>query len=500
MEQTKRSAKKKVVIIGAGPGGLSAGMILAARGYDVHIYERQAVPGGRNASMQVNGFTFDIGPTFLLMKYILDQTFALAGKRSEDYLTFTKLDPMYVLNFPDAKLNVSSDHDKMYEEIKRVFPGDEEGFRAFLTAEKKKFDTMYPCLETDYSSLKRMFSRKLLRALPYMDAFKSVYDVAAKYFKHELLRLSFTFQAKYLGMSPWKCPGAFGILSYIEHVAGIYHVEGGLSSISEAMAKVITELGGTIHYNTSVASIETAGRTITGLTLANGEHVEGDVFVLNADFAYATTHLFKEGALKKYTKKKVEKLEYSCSTYMLYLGVDKVYDEPHHQIVFANDYHANLNDIFDNHKLSKDFSLYIRNATPRDATLAPEGKSSLYVLVPVPNNQKSGIDWAIEGPRIRKEIFCVLKERTSFTDLEEHIVTERIITPKDWEGGHNVFFGATFNLSHKLSQMLYLRPRNRFEEFTNCYLVGGGTHPGSGLPTIYESARISSNLIDQYHG
>jgi phytoene desaturase len=181
---------------------------------------------------------------------------------------------------------------------------------------------------------------------------------------------------------------------------------------------------------------------------------------------------------------------------MIHLGVDKLYDEPHHQIVFANDYKQNLKDIFNNKIISDDISVYIRNASINDKTIAPEVHSSIYILVPVPNNQ-SDIDWDNNKEDFRKRIFEILKENTSFKDLKDHIIEERVVTPKDWEIDFNVFFGATFNLSHKLSQMLYFRPRNRFEEVDNCYLVGGGTHPGSGLPTIYESARISSRLIEK---
>ena len=494
MENKKE--RKKIIIVGAGPGGLTTGMILSSRGYDVHIYEKESCVGGRSANIQKGPYSFDAGPTFLLMKSILDQSFELAGKKSEDYLNFKKLDPMYVLNYGEKKLSVSSDQDKMYEEIKRVFPGNEDGYLKFMEGEKKKFDNAYPCLEKDYSTFSSLISLRLLKALPYIDITKNVYQVASKYFKDELMRLSFTFQAKYLGMSPWECPGIFGILPYMEHANGIYHVEGGLSRISEKMAQVIKENGGNIHLNSPIKKVITEGREAKGILLESGEKIYGDAVVLNADFAYAASNLFDDGLLKKYSKEKLKKKSYSCSTYMLHLGVDKEYDEPHHQIVFADDYKKNLTDIFNKKTLSDDISVYIRNSSINDKTVAPEGHSSIYILVPVPNNE-ANIDWDNEKEGFRKKIFETLKQSTTFTDLEDHIIEEVVVTPKNWEVDFNVFFGATFNLSHKMSQMLYFRPRNRFEEISKCYLVGGGTHPGSGLPTIYESARISSNLIEK---
>lgn len=487
---------KKVIIVGAGPGGLTAGMLLASRGYKVSIYEKTATVGGRNTNINLGGYHFDVGPTFLMMRFVLDEVFKLAGRNSEDYLNFTKLDPMYVLNFGDRKLHVSSDHEKMYQEIKKIFPGNEDGYIRFLEGEKKKFDTTYPCLTSDYSSFHRLFSKKLSRALPNLDLGKSVYDVTSKYFNDELLKLSFTFQSKYLGMSPWKCPGAFTMLPYIEHRDGIYHVEGGLNKISDAMAKVIKEHGGEIHLNSPISKVKTENGKAKGIILESGDEVEADAIFLNADFGYAMNNFFESGVLKKYTPKKVENMKYSCSTFMVYLGLDKVYDEPHHQIVFAKDYKKNVNDIFEKGIISDDVSLYVRNATPLDKTIAPEGHSAVYILVPV-SNLKKNIDWKSETPKLRARVIETLKEKTSMIDIDNHIVVEKIITPEEWQKDFNVFLGATFNLSHNLTQMLYFRPRNRFEDVKNCYLVGGGTHPGSGLPTIYSSARISVDLFEE---
>ena len=494
--QPNMNQNKKIAIVGAGPGGLTAGMLLASQGYQVEIFEKGDCVGGRNMNIDINGYHFDAGPTFLLMKFVLDEMFKKAGRNSEDYLKFTKLDPMYILNFDSKKLDVSSDHQKMYEEIKNKFPGQEEGYKKFLESEKKKYEYMYPCLTMDYSSVFSLMSHKTFKALPHIDLGKNIMDVTSKYFSDELLKLSFTFQSKYLGMSPWKCPGAFTILAYMEHQEGIYHVEGGLSNISEAMAKVIKEHGGKIHLSTPIKKVKTENGIACGVVLESGEEVNADAVFLNADFGYAATHLFDEGVLKKYTKKKVESMDYSCSTFMLYLGIDKVYDEPHHQIVFAKDYKANLQNIFETGLVSDDISLYIRNASVLDKTIAPEGHSSLYVLVPV-SNLKKNINWDKETDTLREKVLKIIAERTSMKDLKDHITVEKIITPQDWQQDFNVFLGATFNIAHKLTQMLHLRPHNRFEDVKNCYLVGGGTHPGSGLPTIYESARISVDLLNE---
>jgi len=491
--------EKHIVIVGAGPGGLCAGMLLSRRGFKVSIFEKNQEVGGRNRPIRMDGFVFDTGPTFLLMKYILDEIFQLCDKRSEDYLEFIKLDPMYRLLFSDRAVDVYSDREKMRAELQQSFPEGSTGFDKYLKKEGERFRKLYPCIKRDYSSLKSFFSLDLIKALPYLALNHSVFSNLGRYFKEEKMRLVFSFQSKYLGMSPWECPALFTMLAYLEHEYGIYHVKGGLNKIAQAMAKVIVEQGGTIHTNTPVESLIIENKAVLGVRLNNGTEVFADEVVVNADFAYAMSQLVKPGVLKKHSPERLKKLEYSCSTFMLYLGLNKRYDIPHHTIVFAEDYNTNIGNIFRKKTLTKDFSFYVHNASITDDSLAPEGKSSLYILVPMPNNE-SGIDWEKTCADMREQVLDTLGKRMGMTDLREQIVCEKIITPATWATEENVFLGATFSLSHKFSQLLYWRPHNKFEELDQCYLVGGGTHPGSGLPTIYESARISSNLICQKHG
>ena len=487
-----------IIIVGAGPGGLTAGMLLAHRGARVTLLEQKSRVGGRNAELTLGDYRFDIGPTFLMMRFLLEQIFEETGRNASEYMEIVDLDPMYELRFKDGSIFPSSNTEKMRAEVARTFPGEEEGFDAFLKREAKRFHYMYPCLQKDYSSPTALLSKPFLRSIPHLGIGKSLYQVLSNYFSSENLKLSFTFQSKYLGMSPWTCPGAFAMIPYVEYGYGIHHVMGGLSKISEGMAKVVIEEGGDIQLNTKVDRIVTRNGKACGVTLEDGRTLEADDVIINADFAHAMSNLFEPGYLKKYPEEKLKHREYSCSTFMLYLGLDKVYDIPHHLIVFAEDYRKNLTDISQRKVLSDEFSFYVRNASVNDPSLAPEGHSALYVLVPVPNNQ-SGIDWEAQRETMREQVLQALETRGGLTDLRKHIRAEEVISPDQWESDYNVFLGATFNLAHTLEQMLYFRPHNRFEEAKNCYLVGGGTHPGSGLPTIYESGRITSNLIsDKY--
>lgn len=490
---------KHIAIVGAGPGGLCAGMILSRRGYKVSLFEKNAEVGGRNRPLRMNGFTFDTGPTFLMMKFVLEEMFEEAGRRLDDYVETVRLDPMYRLKYDDRELLVSSDTEAMRRELRRAFAEGDAGLDKFLAREERRFHRLYGCIQRDYSSLSRFLSLDLLRAVPYLSLPDSVFRNLGRYFGEEKLRLAFSFQSKYLGMSPWECPALFTMLPFVEHKYGIFHVMGGLNRISEAMAEVIREHGGEIHTGTPVQALDLDGREVRGLVLESGERIRADAVVVNADFGYAMSKLVKPGILNKYSPEKLEKKEFSCSTFMIYLGLKKQYPLDHHTIFFAGDYETNIRNIFSDKVLSEDFSFYIQNASVTDPNLAPAGKSALYILVPVPNN-RSGIDWEQEKQGFRDRALDTIIRRTGFTDLREQIEVEKILSPGEWEGAENVYRGATFNLSHKFSQLLYWRPRNEFEELRNCYLVGGGTHPGSGLPTIYVSAKLSSDLICKKFG
>ncbi|TSB46593.1 phytoene desaturase family protein [Alkalicoccobacillus porphyridii] len=485
---------KKIAVIGAGPGGLASAMLLAGKGYQVDVYEKQSYVGGRTSAFRKNGYVFDRGPTFFSMPYILEEIFDAVGRKLYDYIELIKVDPLYELRFKNIIFSPSTDIESTYKQIKTLFPGDEEGYKEFLRDTRRKMAALLPVLQNQHGSLLDYGRWRTLKALPELSLNKSLYQVLSSYFSDERLKLSFTFQSKYLGMSPWECPGAFSILSYMEHEYGVWHPIGGLNQISEAMASVIKEYGGRIHLNSPVKQIQTDNKVVKSLLLETGEIHDYDELIINADFAYAMTSLLSDTPLKQYSKKRLEKKKYSCSSFMMYVALDKQYTLPHHTVIFSEDYKKNVEEITKSKVLSDDPSIYIQNPSVTDSTLAPEGKSGLYILAPVPNNF-SLLDWETYKYDFRDLIYEIIEARTDFKSLKEHMVFEELWTPLDWEKQHHIYKGATFNLAHNLGQMMYFRPHNKFQELKNCWLVGGGTHPGSGLPTILESARITSNAL-----
>lgn len=490
---------QKIAVIGAGPGGLSAALILASKGLDVTVFERGKRVGGRNGSFTQGPYTHDVGPTFLMMKYLLDEVFEAAGEKSDAWIDFIRLDPMYRLVFSDFTYAPSTDLAQVKAQLAARFPGSEAGVDRFMNFERARFRRIAPCLQKPYLQPWDLINPRTLRLLPDALSSKSVYDVLKGYFGEDQLAIAFSFQSKYLGMSPWECPGFFSMLAFIEYEYGVYHAKGGLSEISTGMAGAFAKQGGQLRLETPVEEIVVKRNQACGVRLADGSVEAFDDVVINADFGWAVQNLFPEGVIRHYTPERLSRMGISCSTFMLYLGVDRTYpDHHHHTIFFADDYEGNVKDIFAG-KLPTDFSIYVRNASVTDPTLAPPGHSAIYVLVPMPNC-RGDIDWTSQTQAVRDQTLNLLETRCGLTDLRQHIREERVVTPQHWRDDYRVYDGATFNLAHTIPQMLYFRPRNKFQEVDNCYLVGGGTHPGSGLPTIYESGRITANLLLKHYG
>ena len=484
---------KQVLIVGAGPGGLAAAIQLAAAGVRVKVLERLPIIGGRTSRIEAGGFKFDLGPTFFLYERVVDEIFRSAGTSLHEEVELQRLDPQYRIQFgAGGQLDCTPNVTAMEKQIAALAPGDVGGFRQFLIENRAKLALMQPCLENPFLGWRDVFNKRLLKLLPVIRPHESVDTYLRRFFSDERVRLAFCFQSKYLGMSPFRCPSLFSVLSFIEYEHGVWHPMGGCASVTEAMARVARRLGVEILLNEPVEEILFEGRRAVGVRTPGGA-VRADAVVVNADFARAMEKLVPNGQRRKWSDAKLAQKKYSCSTFMMYLGVEGEFDLPHHTIHIAKDYARNLDEIENRHVLSEDPSFYVQNACVTDRSLAPKGHSTLYVLAPV-THQHANVDWSRERGRFRNLMLQQIRKAGFRVDVGA-IRYERLITPSDWESRYEIYRGATFNLAHTLDQMLHLRPRNRFEEFDRLYLVGGGTHPGSGLPVIFEGARISARLL-----
>ncbi len=486
---------RKVVIVGAGPGGLAAAMQLAHAGADVTVLERQDRVGGRTSAIETEGFRFDCGPTFFLYPRVLQEIFAAVGRDLTTEVPMKRLDLQYRLTFgAGGQLDCSADMDAMDREIAKLSPQDVGQLRKYMHDNRDKLSRFRPILESPFHSVLDLLRPAMLRAAPRLYPTRSLGQELQRYFSDPRLVIAFGFQAKYLGMSPFQCPSLFSILSHLEYEYGVFHPLGGCARVSERMGEIATEMGVDIRLGEEVTGFQFQGRRVTAVDTAHGRY-PADACVLNADFAAAMQRLVPDKLRRKWNDKNLERKRYSCSTYMLYLGIEGQYDLPHHNIHIARHYDENLLDIEQRHQLSEDPSFYVQNAGVTDPSLAPAGHSTLYVLVPVSQMHPS-IDWKQAAGPFRERVLDSLAQ-IGLDDVRNRIRVEHQLTPADWQNQHHIFRGATFNLAHNLGQMLHRRPGNRFRELDGVYLVGGGTHPGSGLPVIYESSRITSKLIQQ---
>ena len=484
-----------VNIIGAGPGGLATAMLLAKAGVRVRLLERLPVPGGRTSTITTQeGFRFDLGPTFFLYPRVLEEIFSSCGYDLRDEVEMVRLDPQYRLVFGGGgELLATPDIPRMEAEVSRLSPADAGSFTRFMTATREKFTRFAPFLEQPFESWMDLATPDLFKLMPLLKPWKSLDAELGTFFSDERIRLAFTFQSKYLGMSPFRCPSLFSILSFLEYEHGVYHPVGGCGAVSTAMARIAQDMGVEIRYEEPVESLEFAGRRITAVHTPCGRYA-ADATVVNADFARSMTRLVPDRLRRRWSDRKISSRRFSCSTFMLYLGIDGCYDDvAHHNIYLSENYRDNLADIEHRHVLSRDPSMYVQNACITDPSLAPRGMSTLYLLIPV-THRHPNVDWRREGARFR-EVALDQMERVGIRGIRERIRYEKMLTPDDWQDDYEIYRGATFNLSHDLGQMLHMRPHNRFEDVERMYLVGGGTHPGSGLPVIYSSARITSDLL-----
>ena len=480
--------------MGAGPGGLATAMQLAKAGCQVTVLERRNHVGGRTSAIEVDGYRFDCGPTFFLYPRVLSEIFQSVGRELMVEVPMKRLDPQYRLTFGGGgKLDCSPNMDEMDRQIADFAPADVGALRRYMDDNRVKLEKFRPILESPFGSAFSLMRPSLMAAAKHLHPFRSLGKELERYFSDPRLVIAFAFQSKYLGMSPFQCPSLFSILAFLEYEHGVWHPMKGCSHVSERMAEIAESMGVEFRLGESVESVEMNGRKMTALVTDQGRY-EGDAFVVNADFANWITKTVPNAKRKRWSDESVAKKRFSCSTYMLYLGVEGRYDDlPHHNIHISKDYEQNLIEIEKSHVLSKDPSFYVQNASVTDDSLAPQGNSALYVLVPVTHRHEN-VDWSVEADGFRDLVLDRLSA-IGLSDIRDRIQVEHRITPDDWEKDYAIYRGATFNLAHNLGQMLHRRPRNRFEEIDGVYLVGGGTHPGSGLPVIYESSRISSRLL-----
>ncbi|MBM7865465.1 phytoene desaturase [Heliobacterium gestii] len=493
---------KKAIVVGAGAGGLSAAVRLAHQGWDVTVLEKEAAPGGRLGAIEEAGYTFDIGPTIMMMDDVFRDFFAEVGRNIDDYLELVRLNPLYRLNYQDGTvMALPSDMKALLDEIRRINPDDVDGYLQFLSqihsrymAARKKF------IEKPLNKLEEFLTLDTLTGMVQLKTLNNMYSDISRFIKDERLRIALTFQSIYLGISPFDAPSIYTIIAYVEHgVSGVWYPKGGMNAIGKALVRLLGEFGGKLRLNADVQSIVIEGGRARGVRLANGEELRADVVISNVDFPTSMETLIAPEHRGKYTPQKLESMTNSCGALMLYLGVNRRYENLDvHNIYFTRDYKETLDQIFEQDALPDDPAIYLYSPTRIDPSVAPQDKELIYVLVPVPN-LSSGIDWETELPRFREKVIAKL-ERADLPDLRQHIEFEKIYTPHTFKQRFNLFQGAAFGLAPTLLQSGYFRPHISSDDVENLYFVGASVHPGGGVPVVMTCGKLAADLILKENG
>jgi phytoene desaturase len=404
------------------------------------------------------------------------------------------LDPFYDIRFDDGSvLTCSGDPARMRDEVRRISPSDVEGYDRFMAESEAIYRIGFEQLgHVPFGSPMDML--RIAPDLLKLGAWRSVYAHVSARVKHPKLRMALSFHPLFIGGNPFKVTAIYSMIAFLEREFGVHAAIGGTGALVTGMARLIAGQGGSIELSAGVDEITCSNGRATGVKLSDGREIDASVVVSNADTAQTYIKLLRNAPRKRWTDQRLKKARYSMSLFVWYFGTNRKYENvKHHTIMMGPRYRELLHDIFERKHLAEDFSLYLHRPTATDPSLAPEGCDSFYVLSPVPH-QDSGIDWTKRAGRYRDAIAAHL-EKTVMPGFRQHIVTEKLLTPIDFENRLSSFKGAAFGLEPTLLQSAWFRPNNRSEDVENLFIVGAGTHPGAGIPGVISSARILDSVV-----
>jgi phytoene desaturase len=493
---------KRVAVIGAGIGGMAAAIRLRSMGFDVEVFEKNTAIGGRMGQLRRSGFTFDTGPTLLLMTDVYRELFEFAACDLDDYVEVVPLLPNYRVHFGDGdSMVISRSLPELIPELERIEPGVTPRFYRFLEDSCLKYRIgRKEFVERDFESARDFFGVRNLRFLLKTRAVNNYYRSVSKFFRTDKLRQAFSFQTMYLGLSPFEAPAVYALLPYTELAEdGLWFPRGGMYSLVEGLGRLASELGVRIHLGSTVEKIVVTKDRATGVRV-DGEEVGADAVLANADLPYVYRSLLPKSALKDFRMRSLGHLRYTASAFMLYLGLGRDYDHLlHHNVYLSKDYRENFEAIFRHGRLPADPSFYANLASRTDPDAAPEGMAALYVLVPVPH-LGSGVDWEHESGLFKEKVYDLLEKKAGMKDIRQRVVFEKVQTPEDWKRDYNLEEGAAFGIGHGISQVGYFRPPLASRSIGGLYFVGASTRPGTGVPLVTIGARLVAERIGREIG
>lgn len=477
----------RVVIIGAGLGGLSAALHLAATGRQVTVLERDPIPGGRAGRFTDSGYTFDTGPTVLTMPRLVSQALGAVGEELGDWLDLMPLDPAYRTFFPDgSQLDVHSDTDRMADEIRSVIgPGEADGYRRYVAHLTALYDVEFDdFIDRNIDRPTDLLNGNLAR-LVALGGFRRL-DTKVRQYLHDPRTIrALSFQAMYAGVSPHKALALYGVISYMDSVAGVFVPRGGMHEVPAAMAGAAAKHGVEFRYATAAARIEHSRGRASAVITEHGERIDADAVIVNADLPVAYPELLGITPLTH------RRLRYSPSAFVMLVGGDRAYPATaHHNIHFGRAWRNTFDELIRRRQLMSDPSFMVTHLNRDDPGLAPAGRHAYYVLFPTPN-ATADIDWAGETSGFRDRALAEL-ERRGYVGFTDAIEVEHLTTPADWLA-RGMAAGAPFASAHTFAQTGPFRPGNLWGE--NVVFAGSGTVPGVGVPMVLVSGRLAAQRV-----
>jgi phytoene desaturase len=487
--------KPTALVIGAGIGGIATAGRLARNGFNVTVLEKNEKPGGRSNQIVRDGHRFDIGPTLFLMPEVWEETYAALGEKMSDHLELRRIDPTYKVHFEDGlQLQLTSNLGQMQTQLEKIEKTAFTGFLNYIAEGSKHYKvSLEKFVGRNFLSIFEYFSLRNLPLLFQLKALGKHYANTSRFFKDERLKAAFTFQNMYLGLSPFDAPATYSLLQYTELAEGVWYPMGGMYRAIETLTGIAEKLGVKFIYNSPVKEIRVHGSKVEGVVTQGGHEFSADTFIGNADLPY----IYKELLPASAESEKLDKKLYTCSTIMFYWGMDRSFPQiAHHNVFLGGNYRASFDQIFKDHELPAEPSFYIHAPARTDPSAAPAGQDTLYVLVPVGHlDDNREQDWAARVARARRVVVERVQKEMGIADLEQHIKFEIVYQPEVWKERFNLEKGAAFGLSHNFAQVGYLRPHNRHHQYKNLYFAGASTHPGTGLPIVLLSARLTTERI-----
>lgn len=474
--------------MGAGLGGLALALRLQGEGHDVTVLEQRPEPGGRAYRLRDQGFTWDMGPSLVTMPWVLEETFAAGGLDFRSEVTMRRLDPYYRIRWAgeEEQLDFTGEPERMKAEIAKFSPRDAGRYDDFMAA----LEPIYR--EGILAAGRRAFDSPadLIRFLPRMLRLRAalpLWRFVSSYFEHPRIRETFSFHSMFIGGDPFRVPAIYAALVYLQVADGVWYTDGGLYSIVAAMARPLD-----VRCGDGVERIETSRGRVTGVVTQGGERVRADVVVSNAD-VLTTWELLGRA------RPPLRQLAPTMSCFLLYLGTREAFPElRHHTLLVGSGFREYIKDVTRRRRLPANYSSYLHVPSRTERAMAAGDGDSISVLMPVPNLH-AGIDWAREGDRLRDGLLHDLEETFGVRGLEASITVEHRMTPEDFRSELGAVAGNAFAPEPTLQQSAWFRQHNRNGQVRGLYHVGGGTHPGAGIPGVLLGAEVTAGLIAHDH-